>query len=72
MEVNTELNNTVALEKRMLGVQELSKYLGLRPQTIYNKVSAGDFPIRHKRLGRLLRWDIRDIDSYLDGLPALN
>jgi predicted DNA-binding transcriptional regulator AlpA len=72
LEENTELNNTVALERMMLGVKELSHYLGLKPQTIYNKVFTGDFPIKHKRLGRLLRWDIRDVDSYLDDLPALN
>jgi predicted DNA-binding transcriptional regulator AlpA len=58
--------------KRMLGVKELSGYLGLSPQTIYNRVCAGSFPIKHKRLGRLLKWDIRDVDHYLDCLPANN
>jgi predicted DNA-binding transcriptional regulator AlpA len=54
----------------MLGVKELSDYLGLRPQTIYNRVSGGTFPIKHKRIGRLLKWDIHDVDLYLDNLPA--
>jgi predicted DNA-binding transcriptional regulator AlpA len=69
---NTDLNSTMALERRMLGVQELSQYLGLRPQTIYNRVCAGNFPIKHKRFGRLLKWDRRDVDHYLDALPANN
>ena len=60
------------LGKRMLGVAELSEYLGLSTQTIYNQLSAGTFPIKTKRLGRLLKWDIRDVDRYLDKLPTIN
>jgi excisionase family DNA binding protein len=60
----------MSLKQRLLGVKELSAYLGLKCQTIYNMVSAGNFPIKHKRLGRLLKWDILDVDRYLDGLPA--
>jgi excisionase family DNA binding protein len=54
----------------MLGVRELAEYLGLKAQTVYNKVSAGTFPIKHRRIGRLLKWDIQDVDLYLDRLPA--
>ena len=64
------MNNTMTLEKRMLGVKELAEYLGLKAQTIYNKISAGTFPIKHRRIGRLLKWDVRDVDLYLDGLPT--
>lgn len=60
------------MEKRLLSVSELADYLGLSPQTIYNKLSAGTFPIKTKRLGRLLKWDIRDVDRYLDKLPGIN
>ena len=60
------------MEKRLLNVSELADYLGLSPQTIYNKLSAGTFPIKTKRLGRLLKWDIRDVDRYLDKLPGIN
>ncbi|MDD5641924.1 MAG: helix-turn-helix domain-containing protein [Syntrophales bacterium] len=63
---------TTTFEKRLLGVKELSEYIGLRPQTIYNLVSARKFPIKHKRFGRLLKWDILDIDHYVDSLPANN
>ena len=54
MEVNTDLNNTMALEKRMLSIKDLSDYLGVSPQTIYNRLSAGTFPIKTKRIGRRL------------------
>ena len=56
----------------MLGINELADYLGLSSQTIYNKLSAGTFPIKTKRLGRLLKWDRRDVDRFLDRLPCLN
>ena len=59
-----------SIKKRMLGVRELAEYLGLKAQTVYNKVSAGTFPIKHRRIGRLLKWDIQDVDLYLDRLPA--
>jgi excisionase family DNA binding protein len=64
------LSKDGSIKKRMLGVKELSEYLGLKAQTIYNKISAGTFPIKHRRIGRLLKWDIQDVDLYLDSLPA--
>lgn len=64
------LNKDGSIKKRMLGVKELAEYLGLKAQTIYNKVAAGTFPIKHRRIGRLLKWDILDVNVYLDSLPA--
>ena len=64
------MDSTSAFGKRLMGVKDLSAYLGVKPQTIYNKVCTGKFPIPHKRFGRLLKWDIRDVDGYLDNLPA--
>ena len=64
--------NEAFMRKRLLNVAELSEYLGLSPQTIYNQLSAGTFPIKTKRLGRLLKFDIRDVDRYLDQLPTIN
>ncbi len=61
-----------AVERRMFGIKEVSDYLGLSPQTIYNQLAAGTFPIKTKRLGRRLKWDRRDVDHYLDKLPTIN
>jgi predicted DNA-binding transcriptional regulator AlpA len=72
MEENSDLNNTLALEKRMLSIKDLSAYLGVSPQSIYNRLSAGTFPIKTKRIGRRLKWDRRDVDHYLDKLPTIN
>ncbi|MFA4901308.1 MAG: helix-turn-helix domain-containing protein [Desulfobaccales bacterium] len=66
------MNRTVAVERRMLDIQDLSDYVGLSRQTIYNKLAAGTFPIKTKRIGRRLKWDRKDVDRFLDQLPTIN
>ena len=66
------MESVTNLEKRMPSIKELSSYLGLSPQTIYNKLSAGTFPIKTKRIYRLLKWDRRDVDRFLDKLTTLS
>jgi excisionase family DNA binding protein len=56
----------------MLSLREVSDYLGVSPQTIYNQLSAGTFPIKTKRIGRRLKWDRWDVDHFLDKLPTIN
>lgn len=57
--------------KRLLSVEELAEYLGLSPRTIYNgltKKCKKPFPIRAKRIGKLVKFDLRDIERYIDSL----
>ena len=57
--------------KRLLTVEETAKRLGMSPRTIYNQLSPNSerkFPIRPKRINRSIKFDIRDIDSYIDSL----
>jgi len=60
------------VEKRMMDIRELSSYIGLKPQTIRNQISMGTFQIPTKKLGRLLKWDRRDVDGFLDKLKKIN
>ena len=60
------------VEKRMMDIRELSSYIGLKPQTIRNQISMGTFPIPTKKLGRLLKWDRREVDGFLDKLKKIN
>jgi len=60
------------LERRMIGIEELAEYIGIRPQTIRNKINLGTFPIPTRKIGRLLKWDRTDVDRYLDRLPKIN
>ncbi len=60
------------MEKRLLSVKELSEYIGLSPQTIYNKINRGNFPIPHKKVLGLLKWEKQEVNDFLDklGLPG--
>lgn len=58
------------IEQRLLSAKELSEYLGISPQTIYNKISRGNFPIPFKRIFGLLRWEKRDVDEFLNKLTS--
>lgn len=60
------------MEKRLMGVQELAEYIGLKPRTIRNKLNCGTFPIPTKKIGRLLKWERTAVDAYLDKLKPIN
>ena len=60
--------------KRLLNIKEAATYLGLSSRTIYNGVapkSKVPFPVKPKRIGKLVRFDIRDLDRYVDSLNPL-
>jgi len=57
--------------KRLLSVDEAAKYLGISPRTIYNAVapkSKNPFPVKPKRVGKLVKFDIRDLEQYVESL----
>ncbi len=54
--------------KRLLTVQELAERLNISPGTIYNWISKGSFPIRVRRIGRLVRFSREDVEHFLNGL----
>ena len=56
---------------KLLSVQDLARILGISDRTIYNRVRPGakdPFPIRAKRVGKLIRFDIRDVEKYIEKL----
>jgi excisionase family DNA binding protein len=68
--MNTEGNR---VNKRLLNVKEVATYLGLSSQTISNGISRNartPFPIKPKRVGKLVRFDIRDLDKWVDSLDT--
>lgn len=52
--------------KRFLTKNDLGKYLGIAAGTISNQLSKGVFPIRPKKVGRHVRFDMREVLEYLD------
>lgn len=57
--------------KRFLSVEETAVYLGISPRSIYNQIhrkAKKKFPIRCKRIGKLIKFDIRDLEKYMESL----
>jgi len=55
-------------KKELLTVRGVAQRLIISERTVYNKISAGTFPVRPIRIGRLLRFRSKDVDSYLESL----
>ncbi len=58
-------------DKKLLSVQELAQYLGMSEWTVRAKIRNGEFPFKAKRLGRLLKFDIREVDNFINNLPLV-
>jgi len=57
--------------KRLLSVEEAARYLNLSKWTVYNRISRNTkrpFPFKIRRLGRLPKFDILDLERYVDSL----
>jgi len=66
-----EDNNITGIRKRLLSPEETAEYLGISVRTIYNQISRRakrKFPVKPKRVGRLVKFDIRDLDAYIESL----
>ena len=63
------MNQTI--KKRLLSVRETAELLGISDRYIYNRVhrkAKRKFPIKPKRIGRLVKFDRLDIDAFLETL----
>ncbi|WP_435550209.1 helix-turn-helix domain-containing protein [Desulfobacterium sp. N47] len=58
---------------RMLSVDETARYIGIAPKTIRNRIGLKAkivFPIKPKRIGGRVLFDVKDLDAYIDSLPT--
>jgi predicted DNA-binding transcriptional regulator AlpA len=70
--MQTETRIRKEITPRMLSVDEAAKYIGLAAKTIRNQTgprAEKPFPVKPKRIGGRVLFDIKDIDRYLDTLP---
>lgn len=51
------------MEKRFLGIKELSEYLGIKETTLY--VWSCYKKIPHFKIGRLVKFDLKEIENWL-------
>lgn len=64
-------NGKEPIAKRLLSVEEAAQYLNISPRSLYNGIaprSKNPFPVKPKRIGKLVRFDLRALDEYVDGL----
>lgn len=59
--------------KRLLNVNDTAKYLGIAPKTIRNGLgpkAPNPFPVKPKRIGRRVLFDVKDLEAFADSLEA--
>jgi predicted DNA-binding transcriptional regulator AlpA len=55
--------------KRLLTVHETARFLGISAQAIYNGVSRKSkkaFPVTPIRIGGRIRFDVQDLETYIE------
>jgi predicted DNA-binding transcriptional regulator AlpA len=71
--MKNEIRVRKEITPRMLSVDETAKYIGLAVKTIRNRIgpkATKPFPIKPKRIGSRVLFDIKDLDAYLDKLQT--
>ena len=71
--MKNEIRVIKEITPRMLSVDETAKYIGLATKTIRNRIgrkATKPFPIKPKRIGSSVLFDIKDLDAYLDKLQT--
>lgn len=61
------------IKPRLLSVEQSAGYLGISPKTIRNGLgpkARDPFPVKPKRAGKRVLFDIRDLDAYIDSLTC--
>lgn len=56
---------------RLMSVEEAAEYLNVSPRTLYNRIAPkakNPFPVRPKRIGKLVRFDRGQLDQWIDSL----
>lgn len=59
------------MEDKLLTIKEVARLLQISDRTIYNQVRKGaerPFPIKVKRVGKLIRFTAKDVQRYIDKL----
>jgi excisionase family DNA binding protein len=56
-------------DRKLLSVTEVAKRFGLAKKTVYNQLSQGLFPVKHKKIGRLVKFDSIEVEKFIESLP---
>jgi hypothetical protein len=53
-------------------VEQAARFLGIAPKTLRNRIgprAKQPFPVRPKKIGKRVLFDIRDLDNFVNSLP---
>jgi hypothetical protein len=67
-----QILRVVARWPKLLSIEQAAEYLSISPKTIRNGLgprAPQPFPVKAKRFGKRVLFDIRDLEKYADGLP---
>jgi len=56
------------MDKRLLTVSDLARYIGHSPGTIRNQICQGTLPFGYIKQGRKVLFDRLDVDAWIDNL----
>jgi hypothetical protein len=62
----------IARWPKLLSIEQAAEYLSISPKTIRNGLgprAPKPFPVKAKRFGKRVLFDIKDLEKYADGLP---
>jgi len=54
--------------KLLVSVPEVAYMLGISAQSVYNQLSQKSFPIKALRIGRLVKFRMKDVERYVEEL----
>ncbi len=69
---STQAVKLVARWPKLLSIEQAAEYLSISPKTIRNGLgprAPQPFPVKAKRFGKRVLFDIKDLERYADGLP---
>jgi len=59
---------------RLLSIDQAAWYMGISPKTVRNALCRSaktPFPVKPKRHGKRILFDIQDLDAYIDSMPLV-
>lgn len=61
------------VRRRLLNIEKTAEYLSISPKTIRNRLgprAPDPFPVKPRRIGKRVLFDVRDLDQYVDSLSS--
>jgi signal recognition particle subunit SEC65 len=61
------------MNPRLLNIEDTARYLGIAPKTLRNRLgprAKHPFPVKPKRVGKRVLFDIKALDAFVDSLDA--